>query len=77
MPYRSLVPQNVDNLIVGSRCISATHEAHSSMRVMPVVAGLGEGAGIAAAWAARDGVTPREIDGIKLKAAVLDVWKKD
>jgi len=71
VPYRCLAPRGVDNLLIGSRCISATHEAHASLRVMPVVAGIGEAAGIAAAWAARDGVLPGEIDGTRLKEAVL------
>jgi hypothetical protein len=71
VPYRCLVPRNVDNLLIGSRCISATHEAHSSLRVMPVVAGIGEAAGVAAAWAARDQVSPRQIDGARLKAVIL------
>ncbi len=77
IPYRCLVPDRVDNLLIGARCISATHEAHSSMRVMPVVAGIGEAAGVAAAWAARDGIAPREVDGSRLKAAILDVWEKE
>jgi hypothetical protein len=71
VPYRCLVPEGVDNLLVGSRCISATHEAHSSLRIMPVVAGIGEAAGVAAAWAAREGILPREIDGARLKVAIL------
>jgi hypothetical protein len=71
VPYRCLVPEGVDNLLIGSRCISATHEAHSSLRVMPVVAGIGEAAGVAAAWAAREGMLPREIDGARLKVATL------
>jgi hypothetical protein len=71
VPYRCLVPKNVDNLLIGSRCVSSTHEAHSSLRVMPVVAGIGEAAGIAAAWAAQQEITPRQVDGIKLKAAVF------
>jgi hypothetical protein len=71
IPYRCLLPKGVDNLLIGSRCISATHEAHSSLRVMPVVAGVGEAAGIAAAWAVHGGMSPREIDGAALKAAVL------
>jgi hypothetical protein len=71
VPYRCLVPKNVDNLLIGSRCISATHEAHSSLRVMPVVAGIGEAAGVAAAWAAREGILPREVSGARLKAAIL------
>jgi NADPH-dependent 2,4-dienoyl-CoA reductase/sulfur reductase-like enzyme len=71
VPYRCLVPENVDNLLIGSRCISATHEAHSSLRVMPVVAGIGEAAGVAAAWSACQGVPPSEVDGTALKAAIL------
>jgi hypothetical protein len=71
VPYRCLVPQQVDNLLIGARCISSTHEAHSSLRVMPVVAGIGEAAGVAAAWAARRGIAPSQIDGTKVKAAVL------
>ena len=71
VPYRCLVPKGVDNLLIGSRCISATHEAHGSMRIMPVVAGIGEAAGVAAAWAVRQGILPREVDGVRLKAAIL------
>jgi hypothetical protein len=71
VPYRCLVPRGVDNLLIGSRCISATHEAHSSMRIMPVVAGIGEAAGVAAAWAAREGISPREVDGARLKTVIL------
>ena len=71
VPYRCLVPKNVDNLLIGARCISSTHEAHSSLRVMPVVAGIGEAAGIAAAWAVQQGIPPRQVDGAKLKAAVF------
>jgi hypothetical protein len=71
VPYRCLVPQGVDNLLIGSRCISATHEAHASLRIMPVVAGIGEAAGIAAAWAVRERILPREVDGARLKAAMF------
>jgi len=71
VPYRCLVPQGVDNLLVGSRCISTTHEAHSSMRVMPVVAGIGEAAGAAAAACAKSGVAPAALDGRSLKREIL------
>jgi len=71
IPYRCLVPKAVDNLLVGSRCISSTHAAHSSLRIMPVVAGVGEAAGAAAAMAVAAGTTPREIDGAKLKEQIL------
>jgi hypothetical protein len=71
VPYRCLVPKGVDNLLIGSRCISATHEAHASLRIMPVVAGIGEAAGIAAAWAVREGILPGEVDGAMLKATMF------
>ena len=62
IPYRCLVPQNVENLLVTGRCISATHEAMASFRIMSVCMALGEASGIAAAIAAEQGVRPRELD---------------
>ena len=35
IPLRCLMPQNAEGLIVAGRCMSGTHEAHSSYRVMP------------------------------------------
>jgi len=67
IPYRCLVPEGVDNLLVGSRCVSATHAGHSSLRVMPVVASLGEAAGRAAAWSAARGIPPAAIDTAALR----------
>lgn len=55
IPYRSLVTRDMDNLLIGSRCISGTHEAHSSYRVISCVTGIGQAAGTAAAMAAHDG----------------------
>jgi len=49
IPYRCLCPRGFDNLLVAGRPISATHEAHSSLRVMPIAAAVGEAAGTAAA----------------------------
>jgi hypothetical protein len=67
IPYRSLLPKEVDNLLIGSRCISASHVAHGSYRMIPTVMSLGEAAGRAAAWAAQGGMSPADIDGAKLK----------
>ncbi len=49
IPYRCLVPREIDNLLVAGRCISVTHEALGSTRVMFQCMALGEAAGIAAA----------------------------
>lgn len=48
IPYRCLIPQKVNNLLVAGRCISSTHEAQASYRIMPIVSALGEAAGVAA-----------------------------
>ena len=51
IPYRCMLPRNRVNLLVTGRCISATHEAQASLRIMPTCACLGEAAGVAAAMA--------------------------
>jgi len=61
IPLRCLMPQNAQGLIVAGRCISGTHEAHSSYRVMPIVMATGQAAGVTAAIAARRGAQPREL----------------
>jgi hypothetical protein len=71
IPYRSLTPQGIDNLLVSGRCISATHQGMAGARVMGTCVAIGEAAGTAAAWAVRDGVNPRDLDGTALKAALL------
>lgn len=52
IPLRSLIPIGVDNLAVAGRPISCDHEAHSSLRVMPIASSIGEAAGCAVAVAA-------------------------
>lgn len=62
IPYRSLVARDADNLLLGSRCISGTHEAHSSYRVISGVTAIGQAAGAVASLAARhSGGRVREI----------------
>jgi FAD dependent oxidoreductase len=61
IPLRCLLPQNTERVIVAGRCISGTHEAHSSYRVMPIVMATGQAAGVCAALAARQHRRPREV----------------
>ncbi|HEY7204535.1 MAG TPA: FAD-dependent oxidoreductase [Methylomirabilota bacterium] len=61
IPLRCLLPQRVDRLAVAGRCISGTHEAHSSYRVMPIAMATGQAAGVAAALAAREGKAMRDV----------------
>ncbi len=70
IPYRCLVPLGIDNLLVAGRCVSATHEAQASLRVMPQCFAMGEAAGVAAATAVRETTPPREVDGTALRRAL-------
>lgn len=72
IPYRCLVPKGVMNLLVASRCISATHEAHGSLRIMPIVIGIGQAAGTAAAMCAKDNKTPRRLGARKLRKLLIE-----
>lgn len=71
IPYRSLLPTKVENLIVAGRCIGATHEAMGAIRVMATCMAMGEAAGRAAKLALRDGVSPAQIDVRKLQEELL------
>ena len=62
IPLRCLLPQGVDWLLVAGRCISGTHEAHSSYRVTPIAMATGQAAGVCAALAARAGTSPRRVE---------------
>lgn len=62
VPYRSLVPQKIKNLLVAGRCISTTHEAMSAIRVMAPCMAMGEAAGRAAKQAVRKNVQPADVD---------------
>jgi len=61
IPYRCLVPQKIDGLLVAGRDISATHLALASVRVMGPAMCIGEAAGKAAAMSALSGVAPRNL----------------
>lgn len=48
VPYRSLVPPDLDNLLVACRALSADHEGMAAVRVMATMTGVGQAAGLAA-----------------------------
>ena len=72
IPYRSLVPKKINNLLVAGRCISSDHEAQASYRIMPIVCCLGEAAGVGASVAVNDGCTPKNADIRKIQKILLD-----
>jgi len=61
IPLRSLLPRDVSRILVAGRCLSGSHEAHSSYRVMPIVMATGQAAGVCAALAARRRADPRDV----------------
>lgn len=72
IPFGSLLPRDVDNLVIGGRSISVDHAVHSSVRVMPPVVSLGQAAGTAAAMAVSRGVDVCRIDGVELKQKLIE-----
>jgi hypothetical protein len=71
IPYRSLLPRDVDGLIVAGRCISSDQVAYESWRAMAHVLAIGEGAGTAAALSAADGVEPKRLDVERLQERLV------
>jgi hypothetical protein len=62
IPYRCLLPRNVQGLLVAGRCLSADHDAHASVRVMAQCMAMGQAAGLAADLAIRHRSVPRDIE---------------
>jgi glycine/D-amino acid oxidase-like deaminating enzyme len=71
IPLRCLLPRGVEGLLTSGRCISGTHEAHSSYRVMPVSMATGQAAGVCAALAARGRHMPREVAAAEVKRELV------
>ena len=65
------LPRGIENLLVAGRCLSASHEAHASARVMGTCMGMGHAVGTAAAMAVQAHTTPRELEAEKLQQALL------
>ncbi len=72
IPYRALVPKAIGNMLVAGRCISCTHTALGSLRVMPQCILEGEACGIAAAQTIEADVPPRSADVAELQRALRD-----
>ena len=70
IPYRSLVAQGVDNLLVAGRCISATHEAFGCIRPTVQCMITGEAAGTAASLCIQTKSIPKDLD-IRMLRSIL------
>jgi hypothetical protein len=72
IPFRSLLPDKVENLIVGGRCISTSHEALATTRLSPSCMATGQAAGVAAAIACRKKAAIPDIDVRELQAKLIE-----
>jgi len=72
IPFRCLVPRDVDGLLLAGRCLSGDHYAHASYRVTGSMMATGQAAGLAGAWAVADRCEPGDIDGARLRSALTE-----
>ncbi|MFC2099086.1 FAD-dependent oxidoreductase, partial [Bacteroidota bacterium] len=79
VPYRSIVPNKVEGLLMAGRCISSTHEGANAGKSMGNCFATGHAAGIAASLSCQENKMPRELDVRKiqqiLKADNVDLTK--
>ena len=72
IPYRIMLPEKVKNLLVAGRAASSTKVASGALRVTVSCMQMGEAAGIAAAMAAKEGISPDEIDVQTLRKTLVE-----
>ena len=72
IPYGALLPKGVDGLLTCGRCISGTHRAHASYRVMYICFATGQAAGTAAALSARKHILPRRLDAAEIRRCLQE-----
>ena len=73
VPFGTLLPKDIDNLLVAGRCLSASSDAAGAVRVMPPCMAMGQTAGTAAALAIKGGLLPKNVDVAQLQSQL----KKD
>jgi hypothetical protein len=72
IPYRCLIPETTDGLLVCEKNISVSHIANGATRLQPLVLGIGQAAGMAAALCIEQGCEPRDLAVRSLQAALIN-----
>ena len=72
IPYRSLLPKGIDQLLIAGRCVSADSTAAGAIRVMPPCMGMGQAAGTAAAMAVKGNTTVRKVNPQNLRKVLKE-----
>ena len=73
IPYRILLPQKVENLLVCGRCVSCDRNVLASIRVIPGCWITGQAAGMGAALAVQGKTSPRGVDIKELRSELLRI----
>jgi hypothetical protein len=71
IPYRSLVPARLDNLLVAGRCLSADFEGQSGCRLIMACMSMGEAAGTAAGISLQRNILLRKVDRLELQSELV------
>jgi hypothetical protein len=71
IPYRTLLPRGLEDLLVTGRCISSEQQPYESHRAMAPMMAIGQATGVAAALAAQEGKTPRQLDVRKIQSTLI------
>jgi 2-polyprenyl-6-methoxyphenol hydroxylase-like FAD-dependent oxidoreductase len=72
IPFRCLIPQDADNLLVAGRLLDADREAFGAVRVMVNLNQTGEAAGVAAFLALQSGCLPVALSNTQLRRSLID-----
>jgi len=70
IPYGSLVPKRVDNLLMAGRCVAGDKLSHAATRSMMCCTVTGQGAGVAAAVSIKENLKPNDVDVRKVQEAL-------
>ncbi|MFZ9858239.1 MAG: FAD-dependent oxidoreductase [Roseiflexaceae bacterium] len=73
IPFRCLIPHEITGVLVVGRCLSATHDAHASVRSMGQCMAMGQAAGVAAAMAQEHHVAPHQVDVVTLQHTITQL----
>ena len=72
IPFECLIPRKFSGLLTAGRCISGSHQAHSSYRVQQIAMAIGAGAGVGAALAHRDQIDLRKVDTKEIQSILFN-----
>ena len=71
IPFRCLIPQDITGVLAVGRCLSATHDAHASVRSMGQCMAMGQAAGVAATIALEQSIAPHNVSTTTLQRAII------